>query len=107
MNAPLTSTGKFVKSGGVIIIMEKPDTHALTSNTQNAIWNSINILPYNDKSGWYHAKSVITFNDRSLTWKTVGNDDTGSIYHGNTKCAMHSANKVVHRIWSKEVLIDF
>ena len=43
MNAPLTSTGKLVKWGGVIVVMDKSDAHALTSNTKNAIRNIISI----------------------------------------------------------------
>ena len=70
----------------------------------------------------------VPFNERSLTWRTVGNDDTGSIFHGNKEGPIiHSTSTTteqnpilsklpyrhdktahnVHRMRSKEVLVDF
>ena len=111
MNAPLLSTGKLVKDGDAIVVMDKPDTHVITGNTKTTIQNIVKIAATSNPDD---IMLKVPFNEQSLTWRTVGNDDTGSIFHGDTNGpGMHSTTTTdktahnVHRIRSKEVLVDF
>ena len=88
MNAPLLSTGKLVKNGDAVVVMDKPDAHVITGNTKTTIQNIIEIAA---KTNPDDIMLKVPFNERSLTWRTVGNDDTGSIFHGSTNGPiMHS-----------------
>ena len=80
MNAPLLSTGKLVRDGDAIVIMDKPDAHVITGNTKTTIQNIVTIATTTNPDD---IMLKVPFNERSLTWRTVGNDDTGSIFHGS------------------------
>ena len=84
MNAPLLSTGKLVRDGDAIVVMDKPDAHVVTGNTKTTIQNIVKIAATTNPDD---IMLKVPFNEQSLTWRTVGNDDTGSILHGDTNAS--------------------